>query len=135
MGPIEWIFFGCAVIGTYFTVIAYRSSVSVKETRKIAQEKFDFLTRANNELLEDINIYGKRTNSFQQIFMQGLTLQQCIDLLTVMKTKALTEEHRLALAKSKSKMRLDENIKNLDVQIKHLMEVRTTFDYFINNKG
>lgn len=128
----EWGFAGLGALASVYTIISYYSSKSVSETRTIALEKFDFLKRINDELLNDLIYYGKQHNSFLEIFMQGFTLQQFIDLLKKMQIDALSSEHRAGLEKSKSKIRIEEIIKHFDTQVKHHMEVRTTFDYFIN---
>jgi len=132
MNTLETIGLVATVVGTVIGYLGYKASVSVKETQKIATEKFDFLKRINDELLLDLFDYGKRMNAFHEIFMQGLTLQQCIDVLKRAALEILTPKNRTVLANSKSKMRLDEIIRQLDPQIKHHSEVRTQFDYFIN---
>lgn len=132
MNLINWILFGCAVIGAVVGILSYRSSVTVKETRKMTLEKFDFLKRINSQLLIDLFDYGNRTKSFHESFMQRFTLQQSIDLLERINTEVLNNDYRSTLIRTKSKMRLEEIMKHLDTQIQHHSEVRTQFDYFIN---
>ena len=118
--------------GTVVAYLGYKASTSYKETRKIALEKFDFSKKLNDRLLFDLYDFGKRTKSFQKIFMNGLTLKQGIAILEKAGKEILNKEYRLTLTHSKSKMRLDEIIKHLDIQIKHQSEVRTHFDFFVN---
>jgi predicted small metal-binding protein len=134
---IEIIIFVCTIIGTIVGILAYKSSTRdvLKETRTFAKEKLEFLEKINSDLIDDLKSYGKKNHSFESVFMQGLTLNQCIEILNKVKVEVSNAHNQTAIKKSKSKMRIDEIIKNLDIQIKHHSEIRTTFDYFIKESN
>lgn len=123
----------CTIFGTIIAYLAYKSSTTdaLKESRTLLSEKFEFLKRLNSDLIKDLRDYGQAQGSYDFIFMQGLTLKQCIDLLSKVQTEILSGVNYTAIQKANSKLRVDELIKNMDIQIKHHSEVRTAFDYYI----
>jgi hypothetical protein len=129
----EAIILFCTIFGTIITYLAFKNSTTdaLKETKKLTLEKMEFLERLNTDLLKDLQEYGRSNQSFNSVFMQGLTLQQCIDILTKIKEGVLIDENYTALKKTKSKMRIDDIAKSIDIQIAQHSEVRTQFDYFI----
>ncbi|HMR83505.1 MAG TPA: hypothetical protein PKE30_10250 [Niabella sp.] len=129
----EAIILFCTIFGTWLAYLTYKSSTTdhLKETKQLLTEKFELLQRMNSKLLEDLNDYGKRNDSFNAQFMQGLTLNQCIHILEKVKNEILTTEFYDNIKLTNSKARLDDLIKNVEVQINSHSEVRTMVDYFI----
>lgn len=129
----EEIIFYCTIFATIIAYLTYKATATdaTKEAKKILLEKFEFLKTLNEGLINDLTKYGQKNNSFEIVFMQGLTLTQCIDLLMKVKTDVLNQDNYNAIKSAKSKMRIDGLLQNIDIQIRHHSEVRTTFDYFI----
>lgn len=95
-------------------------------------EKFDLLRRLNEELLNSLSDYGENNNAWEAHFMQGLTLRQCLAILYQVKEEILTDDNHEVLKQTKSKMRVADIKKNLEIQIQHHSEIRTFYAYFIN---
>ncbi|MGE9310330.1 hypothetical protein ACLOAU_01685 [Niabella sp. CJ426] len=129
----EAIILFCTIFGTWLAYLTYKSSTvdPLKETKQLLTEKFGLLQRMNSKLLEDLNDYGKRNNSFDAQFVQGLTLSQCIHILEKVKNEILTTEFYDNIKLTNSKARLDDLIKCVEIQINSHSEVRTMVDYFI----
>ena len=131
---VEAITLFCTVFGTIIAYVAYRGSTSdtLKESKKLLLEKFELLRDINSKLINELYKYGNQNNSFGMIFLQGLTLKQCIEILEKVKYTLLTQENFDAIKNTKSKMRIENITQNFETQIKHHSEIRTAFDYFIN---
>ena len=125
----------CTVFGTIIAYLTFKVSTTdvLKESKKLLIEKVNSLRQINSELLKDIYEYGELNNSLDLIFMQGLTLRQCINILERVQNDILAEENYFAIKNAKSKMRIDDITKNIEIQIKHHSEIRTVFDYFIKS--
>lgn len=130
---IEAITLFCTILGTIIAYVTYKGSTSdaLEESRKLLLEKFELLQEINKKLIEDLYLYGRTNGSYDMVFMQGLTLKQCLEILEKVKHELLTSENQEALKETKSKMRIDNIYKNIEIQIKHHSEVRTVFDYYI----
>lgn len=96
-------------------------------------EDFVLLKRTNSELIKDLSEYGIKQNKMDIVFMQNLTLSQCIDILKQVRDLALTDENFESLNQSQSLENINGVQANLDIQIRHHKEVRNLFDYYISS--
>lgn len=132
----EFITIFLAVLGV---IIAYQSlkgdtkerEDNFTEGRTILIEKFDLLDRMNAELVEVLNFYGTSNNAFEKIYIQHLTLNQCIGILNDVRTQILTTENRRVMQETPSKQRIDNLTKHLETQILHHSEMLTHYKLFV----
>src|SRR5687768_8459510 len=130
----EAIILFCTIFGTWIAYQSFKSpSSEIKEICQRCIEKFEYLASLNNQIVNKLSDYGEKTNSFDLVFMQGLTLKQCIQILKDVKIRILNDETLEAIKQSKSKLCLQEILNHLDTQIKHHSETQTTFNYFIKS--
>ncbi|MBC7948994.1 MAG: hypothetical protein H7Y42_14005 [Chitinophagaceae bacterium] len=121
----------CTVVGTILTWMTFKKAFvdELKESRQLLLEKFELLQKINSGLIFDLTKYGNEQNSFDLIYMQGLSLHQCIGLLDKVRNTVLTTDNYEAIKKSKSKLRIEELKKGLDTQIQHHTEIQTYHNF------
>lgn len=127
-----WIGSIVGVGSLYYAYMDYKKNHPLKEYRQIVIEKFEFLQRLNNELIENLSAYGTKYNCFDLPFSEGLTLSQCINILQDVKQKILTSENYKALKTSNSKLRLEGIMENLKIQIDNHSGIKTYHDRFLS---
>ncbi len=98
------------------------------EQKTNLQEDFIILKRINQDLIEDLTKWGNEKNSWDKVFMQNLTLTQCVDILKQVKELALTDENLSAIQQSNSSENIQGVAQNMAIQIRHHKEVRLVLD-------
>ncbi|MCC8411067.1 hypothetical protein LJ707_19155 [Mucilaginibacter sp. UR6-1] len=136
---IEAITLFCTVLATVIAVSTYRKQilVPVNEINQILLEKFEFGRRLNLDLITKLETYAINNNSFNDIFMQGLTYQQCIKLLHEVRDKVFNDYNeetiKLAIKTPKTNSRrIAEMLSNIEIQITHHSEVNTHFNLYVD---
>jgi hypothetical protein len=130
---LELIAIAIGLVRLYFAFAQHKKTNvdDLEELRKVTLEKMDFLEVLNSKLIRDLTKWGIENNSHNVHFMQGLTLNQCIEILRRVQQEILTKENIEALKITNSQLKLSDIRNQLEIQIKHHSEVKTYFTYFV----
>lgn len=106
-----------------------------KEKIKFILKRLEYGIELNRLTINEFTQYAKLNNCLNEEFMKGITFSKGISLLQEIDQTVFSAQNRLKItALNQPVSQLEEGLKNLEIHVQHIIDVRAIFDFHFKNK-